>query len=134
MSTIRKVRYRGDCMEGRGLPPRGTAVYDEQLQPRVLDLVICEHPLGALNLCLKEVVRTGAKPIVHTCYADGKKDFATLSPKTRFDSGTPPPPVWLAMQTAKRSSRAAARSAVLPRREQPITPARAASRSGSRSA
>lgn len=81
MSTIRKIRYRGDCMEGRGLPPSGTAVYDEQLQPRVLDLVVCEHPLGAINLYLKEVVRTGAKPIVRTCYADGKKNFATLSPK-----------------------------------------------------
>ena len=54
----------------------------------------------------------------------------TFSPKSRFASGTPPPPVWFGTQTAKRSSREQARSGVFARREQPVATLFVASISG----
>ena len=80
MSRIRETRFYGDCLEALGIPDGGTVLYDRDLKPRVLDLVVCEDPQGSLQPYLKQLLRTGKDIIVTTCYKDRSKNFAMRTP------------------------------------------------------
>ena len=80
MSRIRETRFYGDCLEALGIPDGGTVLYDRDLKPRVLDLVVCEDPRSSLQTYLKRLLRTGKDNIVTTCYKDRSKNFAMRTP------------------------------------------------------
>lgn len=80
MSRIQEIRFYGDCLEALGIPDAGDVLYDRDLKPRVLDLVVCEDPQGSLQPYLKRLLRTGKDNIVTTCYKDRSKNFAMRTP------------------------------------------------------
>jgi len=80
MSRLQTIRFTGDCLAGRGVPDAGTVLYDRDLTPRVLDLVICEDPLSSLHPYLKLLLSTGPDKIVTTCYLDRLQNFAFRTP------------------------------------------------------
>lgn len=76
-----EIRIIGDCLEGIGIPNGGIAVVDRDEKPNVFDVVWCDIALGGITGCLKQIIQTGDKPIVHTVYKDHDRDFAFCSPK-----------------------------------------------------
>ena len=78
---IEEKRFIGDCLEGLGIPNGGIAVVDRDEKPNVFDVVWCDIALGGISGCLKQIIQTGDKPIVHTVYKDRDRDFAFCSPK-----------------------------------------------------
>lgn len=75
--SIEERKIIGDCLEGIGIPNGGIAVIDRAAKPNVFDVVWCDTAVGgAINGCLKQIIQTGAKPIVHTVYKDHKRDYA----------------------------------------------------------
>lgn len=67
--------FSGDCLEAVGFPPKGIAVIDKKMKPCVFDIVHCND--SACGICgyLKQIVRTGDKPLVMTCYKDSERNF-----------------------------------------------------------
>ena len=81
-SKIEERKIIGDCLEGIGIPNGGIAVIDRAAKPNVFDVVWCDTAVGgAINGCLKQIIQTGAKPIVHTVYKDHERDYAFYSPQ-----------------------------------------------------
>ena len=78
---IEEIRITGDCLEGIGIPNGSIAVVDRDEKPNVFDVVWCDIALGGISGCLKQIIQTGDKPIVHTVYKDRERDFAFCSPK-----------------------------------------------------
>ena len=78
---IEEIRITGTCLEGIGIPDGGIAVVDREVKPNVFDVVWCDIALGGISGCLKQIIQTGDKPIVHTVYKDSSKNFAFCSPK-----------------------------------------------------
>lgn len=76
-----KIYITGDCLEGLGIPNGGIAVVDRNVKPNVFDVVWCDIALGGISGCLKQIIQTGDRPIVHTVYKDHDRDFAFCSPK-----------------------------------------------------
>lgn len=76
-----EISITGDCLEGLGIPNGGIAVVDRDEKPNVFDVVWCDIALGGISGCLKQIIQTGDKPIVHTVYKDLDRDFAFCSPK-----------------------------------------------------
>lgn len=76
-----EIYITGDCLEGLGIPNGGIAVVDRDEKPNVFDVVWCDIALGGISGCLKQIIQTGDKPIVHTVYKDRDRDFAFCSPK-----------------------------------------------------
>lgn len=67
--------FHGECLEGIGFPTKGIAVIDKKIKPCVFDIVHCNDCACSVSGYLKQIVRTGEKPIVRTCYKDPTKDF-----------------------------------------------------------
>lgn len=67
--------FAGECLEGAGLPASGIAVIDTKLKPCVFDIVHCNDSACSIGGYLKQIVRTGDKPLVQTCYKDPERDF-----------------------------------------------------------
>lgn len=78
---IKEISITGDCLEGLGIPNGGIAVVDRDEKPNVFDVVWCDIALGGISGCLKQIIQTGDRPIVHTVYKDHHRDFAFCSPK-----------------------------------------------------
>lgn len=78
---IEEIGITGDCLEGVGIPNGGIAVVDRDVKPNVFDVVWCDIALGGISGCLKQIIQTGDRPIVHTVYKDHDRDFAFCSPK-----------------------------------------------------
>lgn len=76
-----EIYITGDCLEGVGIPNGGIAVVDRDEKPNVFDVVWCDIALGGISGCLKQIIQTGDRPIVHTVYKDHDRDFAFCSPK-----------------------------------------------------
>lgn len=76
-----EICITGDCLEGIGIPNGGIAVVDRDVKPNVFDVVWCDIALGGISGCLKQIIQTGDRPIVHTVYKDHDRDFAFYSPK-----------------------------------------------------
>lgn len=76
-----EIYITGACLEGLGIPNGGIAVVDRDEKPNVFDVVWCDIALGGISGCLKQIIQTGDKPIVHTVYKDRERDFAFCSPK-----------------------------------------------------
>lgn len=72
---IVESHFCGDCLEGIGFPTKGIAVIDKEMKPCVFDVVFCNDCACSVGGYLKQIVRTGNKPIVRTCYKDSTKDF-----------------------------------------------------------
>lgn len=72
---IVEEHFSGECLEGIGFPTKGIAVIDKKMKPCVFDIVYCNDCAGSVSGYLKQIVRTGKKPIVRTCYKDSEKDF-----------------------------------------------------------
>lgn len=74
---ITEQKTYGNCLEGIGIPDKGIAVIDTELNPEVFDVVWCDGALaGAIGGFLKQIIKTGKHAVVHTCYKDGTKDYA----------------------------------------------------------
>ena len=76
-----KIHITGDCLEGVGIPNGGIAVVDRDVKPNVFDVVWCDVALGGISGCLKQIIKTGDRPIVQTVYKDHDRDFAFCSPE-----------------------------------------------------
>ena len=75
-TTVEEHRIHGDCLEGIGIPNGGIAVIAIGEIPNVFDVVWCEGSVGGeLGGYLKQIVQTGANPIVRTRYKDGKRNY-----------------------------------------------------------
>lgn len=72
---IVEEHFSGECLEGFGFPSKGIAVIDKKMKPCVFDIVYCNDCACSVSGYLKQIVRTGEKPIVRTCYKDSAKDF-----------------------------------------------------------
>lgn len=72
---IVEERFCGECLGGIGFPGKGIAIIDKNLKPCVFDIVYCNDCACSVSGYLKQIVRTGEKPIVRTCYKDSEKDF-----------------------------------------------------------
>jgi hypothetical protein len=74
---IKTSSYFGDCLEGIGIPSKGEVAYDTELKPEVFDLVICDNEYGGgIGALMKECIRTGERPVVHTRYKDCSRNYA----------------------------------------------------------
>ena len=73
--AIREIHFQGECLEALGIPSSGFAVIDPDAEPRVFDVVHCNDSAIAMCGYLKQIVRTGDKPIVQTAYKDRSRDF-----------------------------------------------------------
>ena len=72
---VKELHFQGDCLEALGIPSRGFAVIDTDATPRVFDVVHCNDCAISISGYLKQLVRTGDKPIVQTAYTDKSRDF-----------------------------------------------------------
>ena len=76
---VEKKEIVGDCLEGIGIPSRGYADIDLDAIPHVFDVVWCSGVFGGeVGGFLKEVVKTGERPVVSTRYKNGTKDYGFL--------------------------------------------------------
>ena len=66
--AIKEIHFQGECLEALGIPSSGFAVIDPDAEPRVFDVVHCNDSAIAMCGYLKQIVRTGDKPIVQTAY------------------------------------------------------------------
>ena len=73
--AIRELHFQGECLEALGIPSSGFAVIDPDAEPRMFDVVHCNDSAIAMCGYLKQIVRTGDKPIVQTAYKDRSRDF-----------------------------------------------------------
>lgn len=78
---IQEIQIYGDCLMGIGIPDGGIAIIDRDLKPNVFDVVWCMNPMASINGYLKQIVQTGDKAIVHTCYIDKSKDYQFYAPE-----------------------------------------------------
>lgn len=78
---IQEKAICGDCLTGIGIPDGGIAVIDRNMEPNVFDVVWCTNPTASISGYLKQIVQTGAKPIVRTCYIDKAKDYMFYAPE-----------------------------------------------------
>lgn len=78
---IQEKAICGDCLMGIGIPDGGIAVIDRNMEPNVFDVVWCTNPTASISGYLKQIVQTGAKPIVQTCYIDKAKDYMFYAPE-----------------------------------------------------
>lgn len=78
---IQEIQIYGDCLMGIGIPDGGIAIIDRDLKPNVFDVVWCMNPMATINGYLKQIVQTGDKAIVHTCYTDKSKDYQFYAPE-----------------------------------------------------
>ena len=66
----------GDCLEMVGVPSRGTALINCQIEPKVGDLVWCDNYMGTIHGYIKQVKSyDGDEMIVQTRYKDPSRDF-----------------------------------------------------------
>lgn len=72
---VKEIHFQGDCLEALGIPSSGFAVIDTDAAPRVFDVVHCNDCAISISGYLKQLVRTGDKPIVKTAYIDKSRDF-----------------------------------------------------------
>lgn len=72
---MKELHFQGDCLEALGIPSSGFAVIDTDAAPLVFDVVHCNDCAIAISGYLKQLVRTGDKPIVQTAYTDKSRDF-----------------------------------------------------------
>lgn len=72
---ITEQHFSGDCLVGLGIPSRGIAVIDRKMKPCVFDIVHCNDSACGCGGYLKQIVRTGDRPLVQTCYKDPERDF-----------------------------------------------------------
>lgn len=78
---MEEIRIIGACLERIGIPNGGIAVIDREAKPNVFDVVWCDTACSSIGGCLKQLIQTGNKPIVHTAYIDRSKDYAFYTPK-----------------------------------------------------
>lgn len=73
---IGKKRIFGDCLEALGIPDGGYAYIDRDAIARVFDVVWCSGVGGGeVGGFLKELIRTGDRPVVQTAYLDRKRNY-----------------------------------------------------------
>ena len=66
----------GDCLEEAGVPDRGRALINCQIEPKVGDLIWCDNYMGTIHGYIKQVKSiNGDEMIVQTRYKDKSKDF-----------------------------------------------------------
>lgn len=66
----------GDCLEEVGVPDKGRALINCQIEPKVGDLVWCDNCFGTIHGYLKQVKSIdGDEMIVQTRYRDKSRDF-----------------------------------------------------------
>lgn len=77
MEKKETIRFYGDCLTALGIPDKGTAVIDREIEPEVFDIVFCDSSLGgALGGYLKQIIDTRkGHEIVGTKYADAQKNW-----------------------------------------------------------
>lgn len=78
---IKECKFAGDCLEGIGIPDKGTVTYDTELKPMVFDIVLCDSVYGgSIGMLMKECIQTGDRLVVRTHYSDPEKDRITCTP------------------------------------------------------
>lgn len=78
---IEEHKIYGDCLMGIGIPDGGIAVIDVDRKPVVFDVVWCSDPSATIGGFLKQIIQTGPKPIVHTCYLDQSRNYMFHAPE-----------------------------------------------------
>ncbi|MBR3753373.1 MAG: hypothetical protein IKK50_09630 [Ruminiclostridium sp.] len=78
---IEEHKICGDCLMGIGIPDGGIAVIDVDRKPVVFDVVWCSDPSATIGGFLKQIIQTGPKPIVHTCYLDQSRNYMFHAPE-----------------------------------------------------